>query len=147
MLSPTHENLLLSEVEFAVLDTVHKVGPPMAIEREWSTATVLAIPYGDSAIGQGSHLHTRRLAAPAARAEQQRGVVLNYHLFLPVVVLIAFLQDVCDELGGLISSQTLTYQNVKEFFVDAHIRLLLKIKLTDMALDVYKILIVGVSER
>src|SRR5437764_11492275 len=97
------------EVELTVLDTGYEIGPLVGIEREWFTGAVLAVPHDGSPLGQGRHFHTSPVAAPAARPEQQSGLVLNGHRFLLLVALV-LLQHVCDELGGLISGQTLTYQ-------------------------------------
>ena len=66
---------------------------------------------------------------------------------VPPVVVLVLPKDVGDELGGLIDGQTLTYQDVEELLVDLHIVLLFEVKITYVALDVYKIVIVGVSER
>jgi hypothetical protein len=143
----TPPQVQVSEVELTVLDACDEIAPFRAVEHEWFTVAVLAVPHNSPAVGQGRHLHTSPLAAPTAPAEQQRGVVRIGHRSSSLVdFVLVVLQELSDERRGLLDTQALAYQYVEHLPVDLHIVLLLEVEITHMALNVYKIVIVNVCE-
>jgi hypothetical protein len=115
-----------SKVELAVLDPQDKIDPLLPVEGEWLTVTVLAIPDDSPTVGQGRHLHTSPLAAPAACPEQQRGVVHIGHWNSSLVDWCSVVpQELSNKTCGLLSSQALIYEHIEDLLIDLYIVLLL----------------------